>query len=257
MHSADDLLSTSFLGPWVPFGNGRRQIVYLSLAHWYEAAKFMPHFPAGRDHITFSPTLKEVQRYARLHQDHWRNDWSLVRPSVLIMGLGLLAIQRPELNLYRCDLELIGHGLAKMRLPVRFADACLERFDVWRRGPRFSFFGADLAPDPVVGQKVGKMVTPLATWTLLSPCNGRTPWRLHDWSITHFVPVQYVGEVKKRMSRPLIERIIGHSDLVVVFEARGSHRHDVAIQVAKSMKRKLSLELYDTQPVNQSIAGLK
>jgi hypothetical protein len=29
------------------------------------------------------------------------------------------------------------------------------------------------------------------------------------------------------------------------FEYRGEHRHDTAVQIARSLKRKLSLELYD------------
>lgn len=93
----------------------------------------------------------------------------------------------------------------------------------------------------------------MPTWTLLSPCNGRTPWRLHDWSLAHFVPIEYIGAPKDRMSRPLVEKIIERSDRVIVFEARGEHRHDVAIQLARSLKRKLSLELYDNNPATRSM----
>lgn len=255
MQRPEDLLQSSFMGPWVPAAGSsdRRQHVYLSLLHWYEAAKFMPHHPAGRDAIVFSPSLKEARRYARLNQDKWRSDWNLVRPSVLIIGLGLLAIQRPELELRTCPLPAIAAGMEQMGLPQRFLDACLTRFDDWRKGPRVSFFGADLAPESLVGQKASKLVSAMPTWTLLSPCNGRTPWRLHDWSLAHFVPIEYIGAPKDRMSRPLVEKIIERSDRVIVFEARGEHRHDVAIQLARSLKRKLSLELYDNNPATRSM----
>jgi len=258
MHFPENLLQSSFLGPWVPAAgtSERRQHVYLSLLHWYEAAKFMPHHPAGRDAIVFSPSLKEARRYARLNQDKWRSDWTLVRPSVLIIGLGLLALQRPELELRTRPLPEIATGLADMGLPSRFLEACLARFDEWRKGPRVSFFGADLAPDALVGQKASKLVSAMPTWTLISPCNGRTPWRLHDWSLAHFVPIEYIGAPKDRMSRPLIEQIVQRSDQVVVFEARGDRRHDVAIQMARSLKRKLTLELYAKDSAAQRIQGI-
>ena len=70
------------------------QHVYSSVLHWYEAAKFMPHRPDLRDAILFSPSLKEARKFARLRKEDWRSDWNLVRPSILIAGLGFLALQR-------------------------------------------------------------------------------------------------------------------------------------------------------------------
>ncbi|MBU0801754.1 MAG: hypothetical protein KKA05_12230, partial [Alphaproteobacteria bacterium] len=71
------------------------QHVYASLLHWYEAAKFMPHKPEMRDTLLFQPSLKEAKRFSKLRQAVWRSDWNLVRPSVIIAGLGFLTVQRP------------------------------------------------------------------------------------------------------------------------------------------------------------------
>ena len=136
MNLADELLKTSFFGPWVPAGEGepRVQHVYASLLHWYESAKFMPLHPTHRDYILHSPTFKEAKRYSRLRKDAWRSDWNMVRPSILISGLGMLALQRSDLNLMSAELSDIKAGLGDLALPERFIDACLERFETWRTG---------------------------------------------------------------------------------------------------------------------------
>lgn len=249
MQRLDDILATPILGPWVkpPAAMVRRQHVYLSLVHWYEAAKFMPHRPDMREQLLFSPTSKEARKFARMRKDAWRTDWPVTRHSALIAGLGMLALQRPEAGLIGRDLAEIKAGLAPMELPERFVDACLERFDLWRQAPRISVFGADNAPSDVVGVKLAKLVSPMPTWTLVSPFHCRTAWRVHDWALSHYVPVLYVGGGAARTSRSLATKIIAASDQVIVFEQRKQRRHDFVIQSAKLQKRKLTLELFDLE----------
>lgn len=250
-----DLLTTAILGPWVPPAKAaaRRQQVYLSLVHWYEAAKFMPHKPDLRDAALFSPSIKEVLKFARVRQATWRSDWPVTRHSVLIAGLGMLALQRPEMKLRSCPLELVKQGLGPMQLPGRFVDTCLERFDGWRRAPRICVFGADVAPSAAVGARMAKLVTPMPNWTLVTTCNRRTPWRVHDWALAHYIPVEYLGTPSERASRPLAAAVIAASDQVVVFEERKQKRFDHVLQTAKALKRKISLELYDAgaEPTSQ------
>jgi hypothetical protein len=252
---ASDLLTTAILGPWVPPAKAaaRRQQVYLSLVHWYEAAKFMPHKPELRDAALFSPSIKEVRKFARVRQETWRSDWPVTRHSVLIAGLGMLALQRPEMELRTCPIDVVKAGLAPMQLPERFVDTCLERFDVWRRAPRICVFGADVAPSSAVGARMAKLVAPMPNWTLVTTCNRKTAWRVHDWALAHYIPVEYLGTPSERASRPLATAVIAASDQVVVFEERKQKRFDHVLQTAKALKRKIALELYDAgaEPANQ------
>lgn len=247
MHLTTDLLTTAFLGPWVkPTGAlNRRQQVYLSLAHWWEAAKFMPHRPDLRDALLFSPSLKEARKFGRTRKESWRSDWALTRHSVLIAGLGMLAIQRPELRLRTCALSELKSGLAGLELPDRFVDLCLERFATWRAAPRVAVFGAEAAPDQVVGARMAKLVAPMPNWTLVTSCHRKAPWRVHDWALTHYIPVEYHGTATERASRRLSQAIVEASDQVVVFEQRNDKRFDHVLQAAKALKRKVALELYD------------
>lgn len=244
------------LGPWVPYERAaaaervdlpRKQHVYLSLVHWYESAKFMPHMPHLREAALYSPSIKEVRKFARKRQPEWRSDWALTRHSVLVAGLAMLCIQRRELGLREAQPAAIAEALASMELPQRFLDACIQRFATWRDAPRISIFGADIAPDEVVGVRLAKLVPPLANWTLVTSCHRSTPWRLHDWALVHYVPVQYYGARTDRSSRPLAAQLISGSDQVIVFEQRRNKRLDHVIQAAKSLKKKVSLELYDGQ----------
>lgn len=223
----------------------RRQQVYISLAHWFEAAKFMPHRPELRDALLFSPTLKEARRFARVRRSNWRPDWPITRHSVLVAGLGMLAMQRPDFQLRTCPLAVVREGLAPMELPATFLDTCMERFDVWRRASRISVFGAELAPPSLVGARFAKLVSPMPSWTLVTSCNQRAPWNVHDWALTHYVPVQYIGIPSERASRPLANSILAASDEVVVFEQRRQKRFDHVLQQAKAAKLRVSLELYD------------
>ena len=93
---------------------------------------------------------------------------------------------------------------------------------------------------------MAKLVAPIPNWTLVTTCNRRTPWRVHDWALTHYIPVHYLGTPSERPSRPLALAVVEASDQVVVFEERKQKRFDHVLQAAKTLKRKISLELYDS-----------
>ncbi len=247
MTHPSDILSTAILGPWVK-GSGntaRRQHVYLTLAHWYEGAKFMPHKPDLREALLFSPSVKEARKFSRLRQPQWRPDWKVTRHTVLIAGLGLMALQRPEMGLLRCDLNDIRKGLAPLELPDRFVDTVLERFDAWRHAPLIATFGAAAAPESVVGTKLAKLVAPMPSWTLVTPCHRSAAWRVHDWALAHYVPVLYLGSPSDRTSRHMAREIVERCDQVIVFEQRRQKMFDHVLQLAKAAKKAISLELYD------------
>jgi hypothetical protein len=70
---------------------------------------------------------------------------------------------------------------------------------------------------------------------------------VHDWALQQHVPVEYHGVPSGRASRHLARAVIEASDQVVVFEQRKHKRFDHVLQLAKGLKRKISLELYDIE----------
>lgn len=245
----DDLLKASFFGPWVP-APGKPERVrhhYMSLAHWYESVKFMPAKAELRDSVLFCPSVKEARKFTKARQSDWRSDWNLVRHSVLIAGLGFLAIDRPDLGLEKMAKETLLEQLRAMKLPDRFVGACVDRFMEWAAGPTIASFGANTAPDSVVGHKISKTVANKPSWTLLSLCNGKAAWRLHDWALAHYVPVRYLGRPLSRFSAEMVAELVHACDQLVVFEVKGGRRADAVIKLARAQKKPLTLELYDAE----------
>jgi len=242
----NNILRAAFFGPWVPQSGStnRTRHLYPSLAHWYESAKFMPARPDLRDAILFCPTLKEVRKFAKKHQSLWRNDWNLIRHSVLIAGLGFLDLDRPDLGLRERDMSSVADALDAMQIPRRFLAACLERFHQWASGPVIGTYGANTAPESVVGKKMSRIVQANPSWTLVSLCNSKTAWRLHDWALAQYVPVRYIGTPQSRTTSSLIDDLIETSQQMIIFEVRGGKNSDGVIQKTKALKRVCTLELY-------------
>lgn len=247
-NSVQPLLTISFFGPWVPQPGSKERIRhhYMSLAHWYECAKFMPAHPELRDAVGFCPTVKEARKFSKSRQKEWRSDWNLIRHRVLIAGLGFLALDRPDLEMAQWPKAEFSAQLAGMKLPERFLDACLDEFLVWASGPRIATFGAEKAPEPVVGRKMSKVVQNKPSWTLTTLCNGKASWRLHDWALSMYIPVSYIGTPNSRTTTGLVDELLDRCDQLVVFEVKGGRGSDSVIQRARARKIPLSLELFQS-----------
>lgn len=244
-----DLLKTSFFGPWVPAPETKKRMQhhYLSIAHWYEGAKFMPSRPDLRDAVLHCPSAKEARKFTKARQSVWRSDWSLVRHSVLVAGLGFLSLDRPDLKLTELPVNALVELLKELKVPVSFLSDCVVRFQTWGQGPRISTFGAATAPDGVVGKKLSKVVQNKPTWTLVSLCNTQSAWRVHDWALANYVPVKYVGNPTLRSSASVLNSLLENTDQLVVFELKGGKKADTIIQKAKAKKVSVTLELYSRQ----------
>ena len=178
----------------------------------------------------------------------------MLRHNVLVCGMGMLHLQRPELQLATAVREEIAAGLTPLRFPKAFVQDCLTKFETWRTSPRIAVFGADQAPEQIVGTRIAKLVNPLPRWTLLVPGGRKAPWRLHDWALYHYVPVQYYTTPRGRHTRETVQAMVDAADHVIVFEAKLDKRHDQAIAFAKAAKRKLTLELYDREGVSSQLS---
>lgn len=167
-----------------------------------------------------------------------------MRHSVLIAGLGFLTLDRPDLGLRTCPVDELTKRLEAMQLPLRFLTVCVERYAQWAAGPSIGTYGANTTPESIVGRKMSKLVQANPSWTLVSMCNKKTAWRLHDWALAHYVPVQYVGNSESRVTNSLLDELVEYSSQIVVFEVRGGKGSDVVIKKTKAMRRVCVLELY-------------
>ena len=250
--SINEMLSTAFVGPYIGDQHGdtqqeRKQLLYDSLWHWFEAAKFMPQHPDLRDGVLCCPTPKEVRRYGRLRQAQTRPDWALVRHRVLVFGLRMLAMQRPELGLMDERPQRVLHRLQDLDLPQTLLSQCTSEFCAWRNFSRVAVLGADRAPPEAVGRRMNKLLQSDKPWALLWPSHGKTSWQVHDWALTHFIHPIYVATGNGRGGKKLTEALISQADQVVIFEQRGAKEQDGSIQLARQASKKMTLDLYDAQ----------
>ena len=249
-----NLLRESFFGPWVPIPGkkGRVRHHHMSLAHWFECQKFMPARPDLRDSILCCPSVKEARKFSKARQQHWRSDWNLIRHLVLTSGLGFLTLDRPDLGLNKeMSVELLD-SLLETKLPPRFLEQCIDRYKVWLDGPHIGTYGANTAPEGVVGRKMAKTVQAKPSWTLVSLCNKNASWRLHDWALAQHVPIQYIGTEVSRLTNSLIEQLVQESTQMVVFEVKGGNGSDSVIARSRATKTPVSLELYRPEDLDTS-----
>lgn len=249
-----DLLSSSFFGPFV-LAPGQKAAsraprgrnFYPTLAHWYESARFMPHRPDLRDLVLQYPTAKEARKLAKANESVWRSDWNLVSPRILTLGLCLLVLEGSYPDLQTCGADDLKAALAPMALAPSILDGCVLRFIEWRAGPKIAVYGAHAAPESIVGRKLASVVSNRPDWTLVSLCNSHTSWRVHDWALSLYLPVRYVGETTSRMSAGLGRQLVDSVDKLVVFEQRGERKADTILQYARSQKKPIALDLYNAR----------
>lgn len=204
----------------------------------------MPHRPDLRDLVLQYPTAKEVRKLAKANEPVWRSDWNLVSPRILTLGLCLLALERSCPVLDTCEAPDLSAALVPLGLPESITVGCVERFLAWRSGPKIGVYGAHSAPEAIVGRKLASVVSNRPDWTLVSLCNSRTSWRVHDWALSLYLPVLYVGDTGSRMTSGLGRQLVDSVDKLVVFEQRGERKADAILQYARAQKKPVALELY-------------
>lgn len=251
-------LNTSFFGPMLRFNDSlqRRKEYFPSLVHWLEAAKFSSRRPDLHECVLQCPTIKEARKFTRARTDQWRSDWTMIQHNVVISGLAYMALDNPLLQLSHQPHGLLYEGLEPLGLPARLLEVCIDRFLQWGASPNLGAYGSDLAPESFVGTKMSKIVRAEPAWTLVSLCNNKAGWQLHDWAHAQYVPIRYVGKTNSRTTPSLLSEYATACDRLVVFETKGGKSGDKLIRVAKALKKPVVLELYKPeQNLSLSMSG--
>lgn len=243
----DTLANTAFFGPYALREGKRTRHLYTTLAHWFDSHRFLPHRPDLHDLVLDLPTKREREKFLRSHQRFQRTDWMLVRHSTLVVGVATLLLDRyPTEVLEGIPLDGIEAALEHTGCPAKFIKECVPKLEAWLQGPAVSVLGASEAPSVMVGRRMDKKLTPpLPLWTLVSTCNRRASWNVHDWALTHHVPIVYVGKADDRQSRRLSQALIERSTHLICFDKRDNRQHERWTSLAKSLGKKVSVDYWD------------
>lgn len=230
-----------------PGGDYSAPAAFLSLGQWFEAEKFRAFHRDLFEEVLLAPTLREARRFAKLHQASWRGDWLGVRTRALACGLVYACTADSHANRWMGDAQSVAAELSPLELPERFVLAAAQEFVRLRDSPLIAFFGAEGAPPEIVGRRVNLVHKKAERAWALAYWQGRHgSWRVHDWAVSQFIPIRYLGEEKARLNAAAYQMLREASVQAVVFEKRKGKTMDSVIRGLRLAKVSVELDLYAT-----------
>lgn len=234
--------------------DGRRQqpCAFLSLAHWFEAEKFRAFARDLFDEVMLCPSGKEARKLAKKNPNLWRGDWRAVRLRALACGMVYAARSDPDAQRWSGSAEDVAALLAPLHLPERFALGAAMEFVHLRDAPRVAFLGGSAAPNDVVGKKVNVVHKRAERAWRLAHWQGRhSSWRIHDWALQQYIPIEYLGDEGSRLTPANACALASATDQLTVFERRHGRTMDAVIRALRQAKTHVDLELYSAGSANE------
>lgn len=226
-------------------GQRRQPSAFLSLAHWFEAEKFRAFAPEVFDQVILCPSGKEARKLTRKNATLWRSDWRAVRLRALACGMVYAARSDPDAQRWSGSPQEIAALLAPLNFPERFALGAAVEFVRLRDAPRVAFLGASAAPNDVVGKKVNLVHKRSERAWRLTHWQGRHgSWKIHDWALQQYVPIDYLGHEGGRLTPADTSALARATNQVAVFERRQGRTMDAVLRSLRQAKAHVDLELY-------------
>lgn len=220
---------------------------FLSLGQWFEAEKFRAFHPELFEQVLLAPTVREARRLAKSHQANWRGDWLGVRTRALACGLIYASRADRHTERWQGDPAEIAAELAPLELPERFVLSAAHEFVRLRESPLIAFFGAEGAPPETVGRRVNLVHKKAErAWTLAYWQGRHGSWRVHDWAVSQYIPIRYLGEDRGRLNPAAYAKLRDAKVQTVVFEKRKGKTMDSVIRGLRLAKIPVELDLYAT-----------
>ena len=223
--TADSFEAMSFLGPWRvdPFKLHRRQQVFATLLHWYEAAKFDERVhPETLAAVLLQPNTKTARKFSARHNAQWKADWALIRGKVLLQGLQLCKARNPSSPFWDLSAGQLTEALHEHGIDDRGAKYVVDQFLGLGAGPRVLVLGAAVAPAKDVSRKINAYHRKVGgAWTYVHWMGKHVNWLVHDWADSNRLSILPVGASQLRLTADNIASMIPQFDHAMIFERRG------------------------------------
>ncbi len=238
------------LPPATPEGHRSAPTVYLSLNHWFEAEKFRAYEPELFREALMQPSIKEVRKLAKKNQTRWRFDWAKVRTRALACGLIYASRADAGSARWQADLNAIANMLRPLGLPEPFLGQTALEYVRLRQSPRVVLLGAAAAPSTVVGKKVNALHRRTeSAWTLAHWQGRYSCWRIHDWAMSQFVPIEYIADDDSRLTPAALSALAQRCQSAIVFERKGGKTMDRVLRALRALraerKAQVEIDLFD------------
>jgi len=221
---SDFHIDQSFFGPMVLKQGKRGREHYTTLVHWIEAAKLDA---ARQDEILLTPSMQIALRRSRENKAHWRDDWAMVRSSVVEQGVCMYYLANESMYGHQ---EVEANIVAQLRM-CRFSEMVAPQLHqsamAMLAAPRIAFLGHGQALDSEVSKRLRIIQRRYGKkWHLVHWLGRHSAWAAHDWALSERMPVTYAGEPGMRMVGDGLDLFARTVDHVVLFDDKDDKAHD-------------------------------
>lgn len=217
-------IDQSFIGPMVMKDGQRMRQHYASLVHWVEAAKLEP---SRQDEILLTPSAQSAMRRSRANKDHWRDDWGMVRSSVVEQGICFYYLANEPMFGHKEVAQYIVEQLEMCHFSKMVAVPLHQSAMSMLAAPRIAFLGHANALDAEVSKRLRHVQRRYGKkWHLVHWLGRHSAWTAHDWALAERMPITYVGSQGKRLIGEDLGLFAQSVDYVIVFDDKDKKTHD-------------------------------
>lgn len=226
-------IDQSFFGPMVLKQGKRVREHYATLVHWIEAWKLDA---VRQEEILLTPSIQLALRRSRENQAHWRDDWAMVRSSVVEQGICMYYLSNESMYGHREVAESIVAQLQMCRFSEMIASPLHQSAMAMLAAPRIAFLGHGQALDSEVSKRLRFIQRRYGKkWHLVHWLGRHGAWTAHDWALSERMPVTYVGEPGMRMIGDGLDLFARTVDHVVLFDDKDKKIHE---QLSAELKQR-------------------
>lgn len=217
-------IDQSFFGPMVLKQGKRVREHYATLVHWIEAAKLEAD---RQEEILLTPSIQIALRRSRDNKAHWRDDWAMVRSSVVEQGICLYYLANEAMyGHHEVEANIVAQ-LHMCRFSEMVASPLHQSAMAMLAAPRIAFLGHGQALDSEVSKRLRFIQRRYGKkWHLVHWLGRHGAWTAHDWALSERMPVTYVGDPGMRMISDGLDEFARTVDHVVIFDDKDNKVHD-------------------------------
>lgn len=222
--SSDFHVDQSFFGPMVMKDGKRGREHFATLVHWIESAKVDA---VRQAEVLLTPSMQIALRRSRANKAHWRDDWAMVRSSVVEQGICMYYLANESMFGHQAVEQNIVAQLRMCQFSEMVAPQLHQSAMSMLAAPRIAFLGHGQALDAEVSKRLRIIQRRYGKrWHLVHWLGRHGGWAAHDWALSERMPVTYAGEAGMRMVGDGLDLFARTVDHVVLFDDKDEKAHD-------------------------------
>lgn len=225
----------SFMGPFVLDQKKEFRAHYPTLTHWIEASKFDAGAQmARREEILLTPSPSQASRRSRVLQCYWRDDWQMIKQSVIVQGICIYYLENQILYGDPAAKAKLLEQISSSGSSAMMADSLHGLAVSQLSAARVAFLGNATAEE--VSKKVRSVQKKYSGRWMLVHWRGRhSNAVVHANTLAERKPVVYCGAPGQRLAGIGFTALVKECEHFVVFKGGDGQAMEQLIQDLKSL----------------------